>query len=455
MKNSTFPNTLSKTIALSTVAIFHFLFLPAQSIITVAGNGTPAYYGDGGQATAAEIQNPAGVYVDGAGNLYFADQGNNCIRKVNSSGIISTVGGNNNGGFSGDGGQATAAEISSPQGIFADRFGNIFFTDFFNNRVREINTSGVINTLAGLGVNSYSGDGGPASVAELNAPSGVVTDTLGNVYIADEANNRIRMINTSGIINTFAGNGTGAYSGDGGQATDAEIDNITGVAIDANQNIYIADLGNDVIRKVNTSGVISTVAGIAGIFGFSGDGGQATAAELSSEVTGVCVDGLGDIYIGDYYRVRMINTSGIINTVAGNGVANYSGDGGPATAAELDYAFSVTADINGDFWFGDVFNNRVRKVTSVLTGVASISPTNIGVNLYPNPNNGRFTIEWSVVSGQSSVEVFNVLGKEVLRTTLNPSTTQLDMNKQATGIYLYKIISETGDVIWIGKFVIE
>ncbi len=434
---------------------FSLSALSAQNINTVAGTGTGAYNGDGGPATAAEIQNPAGLYADTTGNLFFADQSNNRVRMISTSGIITTIIGNGVGGFSGDGGQATAAEINAPQGIFIDKKGNIYIGDFFNNRIRKVNTSGIIRNIAGNGFTNFSGDGGPATAAELNGPSDVCVDTTGNVYIADETFSHIRIVNTSGIINTFAGNGVNGYSGDGGPATAAEIHGPSGVRIDGAQNIYIADLQNRVIRKVNTSGIISTVAGIAGISNYSGDGGPASAAELTAP-TGLCFDGMGNMYISDDYRVRMVNTSGIITTVSGNGQSGFSGDGGPATAAEFNYDFAVAADANGDFWIGDVFNNRVREVTVKLsTGISDEAPLSNQIYLYPNPNNGKFTIYLPPSSSNSSLEIYNILGYEVLKSTLINSTTPLDLSKQAKGIYLYRVISETGQLIGTGKIIVD
>jgi len=333
-------------------------------ISTVAGNGTAGYSGDGGAATAAQLSNPFSVAVGSTGNIYIADGSNNRIRKVNTSGIISTVAGNGTAGYSGDGGAATAASLSSPYGVAVDSAGNIYIADRSNNRIRKVNTSGIISTVAGNGALGYSGDGGAATAAQLSSPHRVTVDSSGNIYIADTGNYRIRKVNTSGIISTVAGNGTQGYSGDGGAATAAQINNPYGVAVDSAGNIYIADNGNKRIRKVNTSGIISTVAG-NGTGGYLGDGGVATAAQLNNPY-GVTVDNNGNIYIADTSnrRIRKVNTSGIISTVAGNGTAGYSGDGGAATAAQLNNPYGVTVDNSGNIYIADTSNRRIRKVNT-------------------------------------------------------------------------------------------
>jgi putative salt-induced outer membrane protein YdiY len=262
----------------------------AQIIETYAGNGYAGYSGNGGQATVAEINLPSGVAVDNALNLYISDNGNDRVRIVNTSGIISTFAGNGASGYFGDGGQATAAELNGIHGMAVDASGNIYVADGSNNRIREINASGIISTFAGNGIASFSGDGGQATAAELKTPTEITFDATGNAYIADDANNRIRKVNTSGVISTFAGNGVAGFSGDAGQATAAELHSPVDVYVDAaSGNTFIVDNSNNRIRKVTSGGVISTFAG-NGTVSYSGDGGQATAAELNSP-SGVRVDG--------------------------------------------------------------------------------------------------------------------------------------------------------------------
>jgi sugar lactone lactonase YvrE len=334
-------------------------------IDTVAGTGTAGYSGDGGAATAAKLNTPLCITVDSSGNIYIADTYNNRIRKVNTSGIITTVAGNGTVGYSGDGGAATAAQLFYPAGITIDISGNLYIADWRNNRIRKVNTSGIISTVAGTGTAGYSGDGGAATAAQVNNPIGVTIDSTGNIYIADRDNRRIRKVNTSGIISTVAGTGTAGYSGDGGAATAAQLNNPTGVSIDSTGNIYIADLINNRIRKVNTSGIISTVAG-TGTAGYSGDGGAATAAMLYNPYQ-ITVDSNDNIYIADTYnnRIRKVDTSGIISTVAGNGTQGHSGDGGDPTGAQLNTPRGVTVDSSGNICIADTNNNRIRKVYDV------------------------------------------------------------------------------------------
>ncbi|HVA99235.1 MAG TPA: PKD domain-containing protein, partial [Bacteroidia bacterium] len=269
-----------------------------------AGNGTASYSGDGSAATAAGLNHPRGVAVDASGNVYIGDYGNNRIREVNySTGIITTIAGNGTAGFSGDGGAATAAELNNPQGVAVDTYGNVYIADFINSVIRKVNTSGIISTIAGNTTMGYLGDGSAATAAELSGPVSVAIDASGNVYIGDYNNNVIRKVNTSGIISTIAGNHVAGYSGDGGAATAAQLFRPAGLAIDNSGNIYFADGGNSVIRKVNTSGIISTIAGNH-VAGYSGDGGAATAAELQYP-QGVAVDSSGNFYIADYNNNRI------------------------------------------------------------------------------------------------------------------------------------------------------
>ncbi len=332
-----------------------------QTITTIAGNGTFGDTGDGSAATAAEFEEVWFNAIDASGNIYITDNFDHRVRKVSPAGIITTFAGNGSAGFSGDGGMATAAQFIGAAGIAVDHAGNVFFSDINNRRIRKVTPAGYISTYGGNGSSGFSGDGGQATAAQLNTPYGVAVDNGGNVYVADELNFRVRKITPAGIITTVAGSGTGGYSGDGGPAIAAQI-TPTGIAVDAAGNLFIAT--NNRIRKVNTAGIISTVAG-NGIAGFSGDSGPASTAKLNQPV-GIATDGLGNLFISDQYnyRIRKVNDSGIISTVAGTGTAGFSGDGGAATAAKLQQLLGLCTDPAGDIIFCDYGNLRIRKVLS-------------------------------------------------------------------------------------------
>jgi RHS repeat-associated protein len=366
-------------------------------IVTTAGDGEEAYGGDGGAASQASLRHPAGLAADGAGNIYVADQMNNRIRKIDTNGIITTIAGDGQAGFSGDGGQATQAELHNPAGLAADGAGNIYVADQMNNRIRKIDTNGIITTIAGDGQAGFSGDGGQAAQAELNMPSAVATDSYGNVYIADSNNNRVRKADPAGIIYTIAGDGQTGYSGDGSQAEHASLYHPSGVAADSAGDIYIADQLNNRIRKVDRGGVISTIVGNGKNCGLTGcqlgDGGQALQASLNGP-TGVAVDGSGDIFIADtsVSRIRRVDPTGVIGTIAGNGVPYYSGDGGSAANASLSLPAAVAVDAAGTVYIADTYNNRVRKVEADLPGVSAqniIIPSIDGKELYVFDSSGR------------------------------------------------------------------
>ncbi len=370
----------SVTLAVSVAGVGPFSYqwqqngtnLPNNIIITtVAGNEMPGYSGDGGAAIAAELNYPAGVAVDAAGDVFTADSGYNVIRKVGTNGIISTVAGSGVAGYSGDGMSATNAELNSPDGVAVDAAGHLFIADSGNNVIREVETNGTISTVAGNGIGGYAGDGMSATNAELDGPQEVAVDGYGQLFVADENNNVIRKVGTSGIITTVAGSGTN-YFGNGEEATNAGLYLPDGVTVDARGNLFIADSGNNVVRKVGTNGIIMIVAGDGG-YGYSGDGGAATNAELWGPY-GVAVDATGNVFIADNNNnvIRKVETNGIITTVAGNGMPGYSGDGGAPTNAELAYPSGLALDTAGNLFIADSSNNRIRKVETngIITTVA-------------------------------------------------------------------------------------
>jgi sugar lactone lactonase YvrE len=426
----------------------------AQIITTVAGNSTvgAGFSGDGGLATSALLFNPTGVAVDGSGNFFIADSWNYRVRKVNTSGVISTFAGNGTSAYSGDGGLATAAELSFPVAVAVDGTGNLFIADELNHRIRKVNPSGIITTVAGVGTAGFSGDGGLATSAQLNNPSAVAVDGTGNLYIADYSNNRIRKVNTAGIISTIAGVGTAGFGGDGGAATSAKLNAPFSVVIDAVGNIYISDTYNNVIRKVNTSGIISTIAG-KDTLGFSGDGGPATLAKLN-QPTGVTVDATGNIYLSDWgnRRIRKVNASGIINTIVGNGVQGYSGDGGPATSAELNYPQGLAIGPTGNIYIADRSNSGIRMVSLTTTGINELS--NSKDLIFPNPNNGSFNIRIGNTIENGELILFNSLGQQVHEQKITQGENKIITNGLAQGLYHYTLLQNKSQVS-NGKIAIE
>lgn len=337
-------------------------------ISTIAGNGTIGFSGDGGPATAATLSWVSGICVDNAGNIYFADNGNNRIRKINTAGIISTVAGNGTIAYSGDGGPATAAGFNKVKGLETDASGNVYIADIYNNVIRKVSTSGIITTVAGVFLTGgFAGDGGPATAARFNEPTDVACASAGDIYVADHNNNRIRKINPSGTITTVAGcnfSSNVGYFGDGGHVVSALLHTPCALAYDTSFNLYIGDLDNVVVRKVNAAGIITTVAGNH-VSGYSGDGGLATNARLYYP-TSVTTDKKGNLFISDDSRIRRVDKNGYITTFAG-GMPGYSGDGGLATAAKLGSNVSgVASDKYGNIYVADWDNHRIRKIDTNL-----------------------------------------------------------------------------------------
>ena len=346
------------------------------TIDTIAGTGTRGFSGDGGAATAAQLSVPSGVAVDGAGNLYIADSLNHRIRKVDAAGLISTVAGSGTPGFGGDSGPARQAQFALPSSVAADSLGNLYIADTFNHRIRRVDAAtGIVDTVTGNGTSGFGGDDGPALQAQLDRPYGVALDSSGNLYIADSFNHRIRKVDAAGLISTVAGNGTSGFGGDGRAALQAQLNNPVGVATDSSGNLYIADSDNHRIRKVDAAGLISTAAG-NGTSGFSGDGSSALQAQLDNPV-GVAADGAGNLYISDWgnQRIRRVDAAtGLVATIAGNGTLGFGGDDGPGTAALLAFPRGLAVDVSGNLYIADTLNNRIRRLTG---GMPRISPGGI------------------------------------------------------------------------------
>ena len=424
----------------------------AQIITTIAGNGTIGYSGDGGPATNASLRVVTAVMPDGNGNLYISDASNNKIRKVDAAGIITTIAGSGVGmsssGFSGDGSPATDAKLSYPYFLAMDKKGILYFSDNSNRRVRKIDAAGIITTFAGNGL-AYSGDGGPATAAGFGTGSwGLCFDKIGNLYIA--TGNRIRKVDTFGIISTYAGTGIPGNTGDNGPATAATLSIIGQIELDAAGNMYVSTINSNGgrIRKISASGIITTYAG-AGANGYSGDGGPATVAQLNS-AGAVFPDKCGNVYIADggNNRIRMVDGHGYIHTFAGTGIPGYSGDGGVAASATFNGLGGLYIDENSNIYIVDGNNYCVRYVKmdscKNVVEVKSLASRR-GNIVYPNPNTGTFTL--NVLSNSNEVAhviVTNMLGSKVKEFTITTNKEQELTTNLPSGVYMLSIITSDG-----------
>ena len=405
-------------------------------INTIAGKDSSGYSGDGSIATNAKLYAPYAIAIDASDNIYIVDAYNHAIRKVSAgTNIITTIAGDGTPGFSGDDSLAVNAHLAVPQGICIDKNGNIYITDAYNSRIRRIDiSSGIITTIAGNGLNGYAGDNGVALDAQIGGPIGICIDNSMNIYFSDCLNHVVRRIDGStGIITTIAGKGYSSYSGDGGPATEATLNTPSGVQLDKNGDLIILDTHNFAVRKiVMSSGSMSTLAG-NGTPGFSGDGGLAIDAVLSS-VTNVCFDNQNNLYIADQGNgaIRKIDVStGIISRVVGTGTPGFSGDGGPALDAQI-FPSDVKFDSHGNMVIDDYQNDRIRRVSSSV----AVTPVNtISLTIFPNPTTGTLHVSVPAPTAKSDLFVTNSIGQEVYREILNGSA-DIDLSNLSDGVYV-------------------
>jgi hypothetical protein len=452
------------------VALFMGTLVNAQSgnINTIAGIGSPAgFAGDGAAATNAKFDTIGYIAVDDSGNVYIADAQNNRIRKVyKQTGIIATIAGNGVAGWTGDYGPAVNSEVYYPFGIAVDDSApaNVYFSDNGNGIVRKITgRTGIINTIAGNGIGGFTGDDSAATNATFMDPTGVAVDNAGNVYIADDISNTVRMVNhTNGNIYLYAGNGTRGFSGNGGSATTAQLHRPEGIAFDNNTgNLYIAEDSNFIVRVVDASGVINTFAGIQGNSTATFANGPATTIPIS-EPTDVACDAFGNVFISDVGTdvIRVIKVSDNFEIVsAGNSINGFSGDGGSALLAELNYPISVCVDPSGNVYVGDLLNFRIREYSSLVSAVPEISASG-NLEIYPNPTTSSLNIVFPVTynSGLNTIELIDITGRTI--TTFDketePGTTMpVDVSAFSTGMYFVKVTDNTNRTSQVFKFIKE
>jgi hypothetical protein len=347
-------------------AVFAALAAPAQAtpgdIFTFGGTGVAGFGGDGGPATSAALRHPTAVAWLADGSALVADYENQRIRRISPAGQITTVAGTGTAGYSGDGGPATSARLSWPTDVEPTADGGFLIADLGNRRVRLVSPAGIITTVAGTGVQGTSGDGGPATEAQLNAPTGVAVSGNGGFLVADAGAHRVRWVSPGGTITRVAGTGNPGATGDGGPAVSARLHAPVGVAALADGGFLVGEYEGHRVRRVSAAGVITRVAG-TGTAGFSGDGGAATAARLNKPV-GVSTTSDGGFLIGDSLngRVRKVSAAGTISTIAGTGEAGYAGDGGPAVLARLNAPYAAVENTSGAILIADGRNNRLRLV---------------------------------------------------------------------------------------------
>jgi hypothetical protein len=409
--------------------LFLLLFLPlcssAQVIITVAGGGPEGHTGDGGPATNAFLFDPHGIILDNDGNMMIANS--TTVRKVSPpyNGTIATIAGNGIPGYSGDEGLAIYAQFNGTYNVAVDKIGNIYLSDVGNNRIRKITTDGIIHTIAGTGTAGYNGDGIPATAAQLNAPYSVTVDDTGNVYIGDRYNFRIRKIDTFGIIHTLIGTGTSGYSPDGSRADTSSLSFPISIRYHKDHFLYFTD--TFCIRRLSPSGIISTVAGNGG-GGYDGDGGLATAAQLGDGIAGIAFDTAGCMYFtaSEKSRVRKVNLEGVISTIAGKGGSSFSGDGGDPLLAFLKSPHGIAVTANGDVFISDRGNVRIRMISNHIVGIPEVVNNSNDLIIFPNPTHEQCTIFINSTTPQSvTVTITDIAGKRVLSTkgtTLQPIT---------------------------------
>lgn len=438
-----------KNVFFTAVILFSAISVHAQTIATIAGNGTEGYSGDGGLAVSALLSKPNQITYDQSGNLFIAEDYNHVVRKIDAAGVISTVAGTGTAGFSGDGGLAINAEFNRIVGATVDATGNIYICDAENYRIRKVDLLGNVSTIAGTGTEGYSGDGSLAINAEIGFVSGICIDNSGNIYIANQTYHNIRKIDAAGIITTYAGDGSGnpGYGGEGVVAATTMVNSPASVFMDGAGNLFFSELGGFRIRKINGAGIVTTVAG-NGNFGSTGDGGAATSAQIASPY-GVVVDAAGVIYFCESInnKIRKISATGIISTYAGVGgfTVGYSGDNGPALLAQFSNPSAITLDNSNNVVVGDYGNNVIRKITQGSTSITSLM-SNEALSISPNPFKSETVIAFETVQINTTITIFNSLGEKIKTVQFDGTKYVLERKDLTEGIYFVQIVDKTNRI---------
>ncbi|WP_264522375.1 T9SS type A sorting domain-containing protein [Flavobacterium sp. N1994] len=398
------------------LSYFYFLNTNAQTVTTFAGSTQGFVNGTG---TAAQFWNPSGVVIANDGTIYVADTYNNRIRKITTTGVVTTLAGSSQGFADGTG---TSAKFYSPEGLAVDIAGNVYVADTFNNRIRKITTAGVVTTLAGNATQGFAD--GTGTSAKFNWPQGLTVDANGNVFVADTGNVRIRKITTAGVVTTIAGSSQGVADGTG---TSAQFDSPQGLAINNIGTIFVADTYNNRIRKITDTGVVTTLAESIGQFYYPHS---------------LTVDSTGNLFVADTEnnRIRIITTSGVVTTLAGSTGGYADGIG---TLAQFNVPAGVFADTAGNLFVSDSGNNRIRKITNALS--ATNFQLENQVSLYPNPASTFITIELKDITA-SNVNILDMNGRIIYSENIIENNTTINTSNLETGIYLIQIATDKGTV---------
>lgn len=411
--------------------IFSFCFLfflntKAQTITTIAGSTQGFTNGTG---TAAQFNTPTCLVMDPSGNIYVSDRNNHCIRKITTAGVVTTFAGSGVAGYAD--GTGTLAQFNAPSGLAIDAAGNIFAADDADHRIRKITTVGVVTTFAGSGVRGFADGTGIA--AQFGDPYGLAIDAAGNIYVGDQGNNRIRKITNTGVVTTFAGSGINGFAD--GIGTVAQFKFPIGVVVDNSGTVFVTDRANNRIRKISSTGVVTTLSG-TGVAGFAD--GIGTVAQFNSP-SGIAIDAAGNLFVTDCYnhRIRKITATGTATTLAGTGVAGFAD--GSGTIAKFNYPQGITVDSAGALFVADASNNRIRKITGVLATNDYLLENRISV--YPNPTSSLITIELEDLIDAKMI-LFNVNGEMIQSQNLVNNKTTIDMNGLADNIYVIQITTD-------------